>query len=167
VISVEVCNDQAALQVDAELLRKVVAVVLEGESVTSATISVAVVDGPTMRELNGRYLNHDYDTDVLSFLLDENDGTLDGEIIVSAATAVSRAREFGWPAADEILVYVIHGTLHLTGYDDHADEDRRRMRRKEMTYLQSLGMDPSRADPFDETKLGGDHGQLPDKQKER
>lgn len=167
VISVEVCNGQSALEVDADLMRRAVAVVLAGESVTSATISLAVVDGPTMRELNCRYLNHDYDTDVLSFLLEEIDGRLDGEIIVSADTAIMRASEFGWPAADEMLVYVIHGTLHLAGYDDHADEDRGQMRLKEMQYLKELGLDPGRADPFGESRLAADNRELPDNQKER
>ena len=146
-ISVDVCNEQSALLVDCELMRRAVGVVLRGESIAAATISLAVVDDPTMRELNRRYLEHDYDTDVLSFLLDDDDGRLDGEVIVSADTALLRAAEYGWSGAHEMLLYVIHGTLHLTGYDDHSDEDRATMRRLEMKYLKELGLDPQRADP--------------------
>jgi len=156
VISVEVCNEQSALPVDDELIRRAVTCVLTGESVASATVSIAVVDDPTMRELNRRYLDHDYNTDVLSFLLDDADGALEGEIIVSAEMAITRAREFEWSATDEMLLYVIHGTLHLTGYDDHEDADRGRMRRKEMQYLRDLGRDPSRADPLDESRYAVD-----------
>jgi probable rRNA maturation factor len=166
VICVEVCNEQSALPVDADLARRAVAVVLAGESVTCATISIAVVDDPTMRELNRRYLNHDYNTDVLSFLLDESDGRLDGEIIVSADTAIMRASEFAWSADDEMLLYVIHGTLHLTGYDDHSDVDRGRMRRKEMQYLQALGRDPQRADPDGESRRVAENLEIPENRKE-
>ena len=166
VISVEVCNEQSALPVDTALTRRAVSVVLAGESVTSATISVAVVDDPTMRELNRRYLNHDYNTDVLSFLLEESDGQLDGEIIVSADTAVLRAGEFDWSAGNELLLYVIHGTLHLTGYDDHCDAERGHMRRKEMQYLKELGLDPESADPDGESRLAVDDREIPNNQKE-
>lgn len=152
-IRVEVCNEQVALPVDVDLTQRAVAVVLAGESVTSATISVAVVDDPTMRELNRRYLNHDYNTDVLSFLLDESNDQLDGEIIVSAEMAILRASEFAWSAEHELLLYVIHGTLHLAGYDDHSPADRGQMRRKEMQYLKQLGLDPERADPLGESRL--------------
>jgi len=156
VISVEVCNDQSTLPVDVELVRRAVRVVLAGESVRAATISIAVVTDGAMRELNRRYLDHDYNTDVLSFLLDESGEPLDGEVIVSADMAVTRALEFSWSAADEMLLYVIHGTLHLTGYDDHSDADRGQMRRKEMQYLKELGRDPRRADPGGESRLTDD-----------
>lgn len=156
-ISVEVCNEQSALPVDPDRIRRAVGVVLAGESIAAATISIAVVDDPAMRELNRRYLDHDYETDVLSFLLEESDQQLDGEIIVSADTAILQAGEFAWSADDELLLYVIHGTLHLTGYDDHSAADRGQMRRKEMQYLRELGLDSRRADPLGEAGRGADN----------
>jgi probable rRNA maturation factor len=60
-------------------------------------------------------------------------------VIVSADTASRRAAEFGWQMQDELLLYVIHGTLHLTGFDDKTDSDRAVMRAKEEQYLRSLG----------------------------
>ena len=62
-----------------------------------------------IHELNRRYLNHDWPTDVLSFTLDDDDDGLAGEIIVSADTATVAAERYGWKMADEILLYVIHG----------------------------------------------------------
>ncbi len=165
-ISVDVCNRQSALPVDDAALRRAVTTVLTGESIASATISVAVVDDPTMRELNRRYLSHDYNTDVLSFLLEESDGQLDGEVIVSADTAIIRAEEFAWSAEDELLLYVIHGTLHLTGYDDHSDADRVSMRRKEMQYLEELGLKSERADPTGEARSTANDQELNSNQRE-
>ena len=63
-------------------------------------------------------MNHDWPTDVLSFVLDDDDGHLEGEVIISADTAAAAAAEVGWPAAAEQLLYVIHGMLHLVGYRD-------------------------------------------------
>ena len=67
---VDVADNQDCLPVDAEAVREVVRQTLEAEQVVAATISIAIVDNPTMHELNRQYLNHDYETDVLSFLLE-------------------------------------------------------------------------------------------------
>ena len=83
-----------------------------------ATISVAVVDDDAISELNGEFLGHQGPTDVLSFVLEQGEDFLDGEVVVSAETAQRAAAEFGWSAAEELLLYVIHGALHLAGYDD-------------------------------------------------
>jgi probable rRNA maturation factor len=84
-------------------------------------------------------LNHDYPTDVLSFLLERNDNRLEGEIIVSADTALSAAPRYGWSAGDELLLYVIHGALHLVGYDDQTPEAQAEMRRHEAAILARFG----------------------------
>ena len=61
-------------------------------------------------------------------------------IIVSADTAISSAARYGWTAMDELLLYVIHGTLHLTGLDDHEPADIAEMRRQEARYLAPFGL---------------------------
>ena len=68
-------------------------------------LSVAVVDDPTIHELNRQFLDHDYPTDVLSFLLERDGDALEGEVVVSADTRGPR-RSNGWPADDELLLYV-------------------------------------------------------------
>ncbi len=92
---------------------------------------MAAVDDRTIHQLNRRYLDHDYPTDVLSFVLEEGPGTVEGEIIVSGDTAAASAPGYGWPAQDELLLYVIHGMLHLVGYDDKSPADAARMRQAE------------------------------------
>jgi hypothetical protein len=63
-----------------------------------------------------------------------------------------------------MLLYLIHGTLHLAGYDDHSVADRGRMRRKEMQYLRELGRDPRRADPHGEATQAADDPEIPENQ---
>ncbi len=96
----------------------------------------------TIHELNRRFLKHDEPTDVISFVLDQADGIVDGQIVVSADTAAASAKRFGWTAADELLLYAIHGTLHLVGYDDRTARAQQAMRRRERRYLGQFGLSP-------------------------
>ncbi|MCL4156901.1 UNVERIFIED_CONTAM: hypothetical protein GTU68_021320 [Idotea baltica] len=96
-----------------------------------------------MRVLNRQYLNHDYETDVLSFVLewDEKNGHLLGQLIVSTDTATSLAVEIGATMQDELLLYVIHGMLHLVGYEDSRPALAAEMREAEKIYLNQLGVE--------------------------
>lgn len=134
-IEIEI-NNEAGVDVDCRRLDQAIRNVMEAENVRNAQISMAIVDNACIRQLNRRYLGHDYATDVLSFLLERGDEHLDGEIIVSADTAAAKAPEFGWSSADELLLYVIHGALHLVGYDDRSDDERKEMRAAEQRQLE-------------------------------
>jgi probable rRNA maturation factor len=142
---VTVANEQSRHSVDEPRLCDAVRAVLRDSEFASASISIAVVDDATIHELNRRYLEHDWPTDVLSFVLDQQNGHLEGEVIISADTAVSAAEEIGWPAAAEQLLYVIHGTLHLVGYDDKSPRECEAMRSAEATYLRHFGYELARA----------------------
>ena len=117
------------------------------EGIRSGEISLAVVDDPEIHAINHRYLQHDYATDVLSFVLDRAGNRLDGEVIVSADTAAVAAAKYGWRMDDELLLYVIHGTLHLVGYDDLAPDVQTKMRERERHYLQRYQLVPRFEDP--------------------
>ena len=139
-LRIAINNQQQTLELDKPRLRAAIKDVVTGEGIKSGEISVAVVDDATIHELNRQWLNHDEPTDVLSFVLDRNNSRMEGEIIISAETAASRAGEFGWAPHDELLLYLIHGALHLTGYDDKRPADRERMRERERFYLDRLGL---------------------------
>lgn len=154
---IEIANEQASLVIDDEQLRNVAKVVLEAEEIESAVISIAIVDDATLRQLNVRHLNHDYDTDVLSFLLEceSTDDSADdhsaprgrgkrieGEVIASADMAARMAIEYKWRPNDELILYVVHGLLHLAGYDDLTDAEREIMRAREREILTRLGLTP-------------------------
>jgi len=116
--------------------------VLQSAGVTSCEVSLTVVNNARMHDLNRRHLDHDYPTDVLSFLLGFDGQRLDGEIIVSADYAADEAVRYGWSAADELLLYAVHGALHLVGYDDTTPEAAARMRRQERVILDTFGLIP-------------------------
>jgi probable rRNA maturation factor len=141
-IRIDIANQQSLLDLDRRRLRSAVKRVLTTEAVSQATISLAIVDDAAIRPLNARYLGHDYATDVLSFALDRSAESLEGEIIVSAETALRNAAQFGWQPADELLLYVIHGALHLVGYDDLAPELLSEMRQRERAHLAHFGLTP-------------------------
>jgi len=143
--AISVANRQLRHAVNQTQLIAAIRSVLDESCFTSANISVAVVDDATIHELNRRYLKHDWPTDVLSFVLDEQAGHLEGEVVLSADTAAASALEISWPASAEQLLYAIHGTLHLVGYRDESAHGNREMRAAEARFLRQFGWEQPRA----------------------
>jgi probable rRNA maturation factor len=110
-------------------------------------LSIAVLSDAEIRELNKRYLNHDYETDCISFNLaddeeeDEESRVFDGEVLISWETACRSAKEVGWAPEVEALLYIIHGVLHILGCDDQTPESKQEMRDLEQNYLCRLKVD--------------------------
>jgi len=140
-IEIELSNQQDAYPADEPRLVEAARRILRDEGIRHAVVSIAIVDDATIHELNRRYLQHDYATDVLSFVLQREQTRLEGEVIVSADTAEANGVRFGWSRDDELLLYVVHGTLHLVGYDDRSPEDQCLMREREKHYLGCFGLD--------------------------
>lgn len=90
--------------------------------------------------MNRQYLSHDYATDVISFGYQADPPRLAGEMVISAETARQRAAEIGWSATHEMMLYVIHGTLHITGMDDGDRDQRAAMRAAEREVMHRLGV---------------------------
>lgn len=157
--SVEVTNETDA-SIDAARLAAAVQIVLADAQVDSAEVSVAIVDDPTIHRLNRQFLEHDYPTDVLSFVLDEPPH-LSGEIIASVDTAAREAAEVGWPAEHELLLYAVHGALHLVGQLDKEIADAAEMRSRERDTLAKLGVTVSPTDPRWNLSALGDGAEAP------
>jgi probable rRNA maturation factor len=138
--SIDVSDEQPIPAADHERLRAAVSAVLCGAGLEEAEVSLAIVDDATIHALNRQYLSHDEPTDVLSFLLEREAGRLEGEIVVSRETAAKSAPAYGWRAEDELLLYVIHGALHLVGFDDNTPDAAAEMRRREQHYLEQFGL---------------------------
>ncbi|MEL7360967.1 MAG: rRNA maturation RNase YbeY [Bacteroidota bacterium] len=111
---------------------------LDGEGFTARDMSIVLADHATVLDLNRAWLDHDYTTDVLSFNLDEEalaEGFVEGEVYVDLDTAAERAPEFGTTFDAEALRYVVHGVLHLVGYDDATPDEKAAMHALEDRYL--------------------------------
>ncbi len=127
--TVAVSNLQRRSRVSAARLRAVARRALAALGRADREVHVAVVDDRRIRALNARYLGHRRATDVLAFDLG-GPGRLWGEVIVSAETAARQARRLGVPLAAELDLLVVHGLLHLAGYDDHDPRRAQRMHRR-------------------------------------
>jgi probable rRNA maturation factor len=137
---IAIASPQEIVPIDRGRMRQVVRTVLDGEGVGDAEISLAFVDNPTIHRLNKRYLDHDEPTDVLSFPLSEpGSRKLAGELVIGVEVAQAQAAERGHDVQAELVLYVIHGLLHLCGYDDKTDSAAREMHERERHYLRTLG----------------------------
>jgi probable rRNA maturation factor len=139
-IRVAVSSQQQAVAIDKNRMRETVRTVLSGECRKNADISLAFVDNATIQTLNQRYLRHDEPTDVLSFPLEETSGHLVGELVIGAEIAVRQAQSLGHDIQAELALYLIHGLLHLCGYDDQTSDAAAKMRQRERYYLGQLGL---------------------------
>lgn len=140
---ISLTNEQSQHAVDEQQLIDAAKSVLLDSPFSSAAISLVVVDNPTIHELNRQYLEHDWPTDVLSFVLEDGGTHLEGEVIISADTAAESADELGCSAAAEQLLYVVHGVLHLVGFRDKTPSDVEEMRAAEAKFLRQFGFEPS------------------------
>ncbi len=121
--------------------------VLEAEGVGAAELSVAVTDDETVRSLHREDAGEDAVTDVLSFSQREGEefaappggAPLLGEVVIAYPTALRQARERGSSADAEVARLLIHGILHLLGYDHAQPEEERRMRAREEELVEAVG----------------------------
>ncbi len=150
---ISISNEQSLMPVDESWLMDVVRGVLVDEGIAESDISLAIVDDDTIRVLNSQFLDHDYATDVLSFRLDDSDAlpadanlhaerTIEGEVVISAETALRTAAELALPGSAELALYLVHGLLHLCGHDDQMPEALAQMRDREVHHLKKWGIQP-------------------------
>lgn len=107
-------------------------------------ISIALVGDAKMAKLHEQFMNIPGTTDVLTFELDHDarGRVTAGEIVICVPYAAREARKRRHTVREELLLYALHGVLHLSGYDDRTDADYRRMHRKEDAVLTALGIGP-------------------------
>ncbi len=135
-------DEPFAALVAEDALRELAARVLEEEASGDVELSVYVTDDETVRCLNREYASEDHATDVLSFSLREGDEFVSpdgitrlGEVIISYPTARAQAEEARRPVADEIAHLLVHGILHLLGYDHAKPAEEQVMRGREEALL--------------------------------
>lgn len=110
------------------------------------TIEVNFQDNETIREINKLLRNKDKTTDVLSWNMTENEdneSALLGEIHISDNYVIQKCKEKNLDLKDEIIFLVIHGFLHIMGYDHNSDEEEEEMNKETLLILNDLGIDYS------------------------
>ncbi len=140
-MDVFVANEQA-LPVDEARVSDLARHALQAESLDDeAELSVLFVGKDHIKQLNKRFAGNDYPTDVLSFPMMEDEeneeGLLLGDVVVCPQVAEENARRMGHGLTKEIDTLLVHGTLHLLGYDHQGVEDRERMDRRLGEILES------------------------------
>jgi probable rRNA maturation factor len=131
---VTVSNRQRRRKINTHLLARIAERTLELVGDNRATLSIVLVDDSTIAKFNAQYHNTSGPTDILSF--DYGEGQ--GELIISVEHAIAQAERFRSTPTRELVLYVVHGILHLHGHDDQKPLDRLRMRTAERRLLAKL-----------------------------
>lgn len=97
-------------------------------------IAVIFCSDEYLLDINRQFLNHDYYTDIITFDYCEGE-VLNGDLLISVDSVRDNAVHYGASFDEELHRVIVHGLLHLIGYDDHSEEERKTMREKENYYL--------------------------------
>ena len=112
----------------------------------AADLGVLLAGDRSMRRLNRQFRKKDRTTDVLAFSMREGPGppsTLLGDVVISVPTAAKQANRLGRSLDEELILLLVHGILHLCGYDhERSERDARHMQRREQWVLRRLGRIP-------------------------
>jgi probable rRNA maturation factor len=158
-MNITVANRQHVRKINLRLLKKFANALLAELDIEKAEIGICLVGAPEMTRLNETFIKHKGSTDVIAFDYRDNVGqasrlshskirkvrdrqdacpTLHGEIFVCVDEAVLQARKFDTSWQSEIVRYIIHGVLHLVGFDDSSAGARRKMKREENRRLREI-----------------------------
>ena len=100
-----------------------------------SNLEINFISGEDIHAINKSYLKHDYTTDIITFNYSDSLQQIDGEIFISIDDALSNSKKFRVTLSDELVRLVIHGILHLLGYDDQNLTDKKIMKRLENKLL--------------------------------
>ena len=123
-------------KIDLSKTEKVAKVVLEAHRKKDAEVNIIFVGNHKMRALNRKWFGKDVSTDVIAWPAGDTGSQFLGDIAISSDKAAQNAEKYGLTFKEELALYVIHGTLHLLGYDDITGKDRAKIRKKENGLLQ-------------------------------
>ena len=108
--------------------------VVRSEGRVLGSLTIQWQSDEELLEVNRQFLDHDYYTDIITF--NRNRGNrVNGDLAISVERIIDHAAQQGIAVRDEVLRVVVHGTLHLCGYDDHSDEEKAQVRALESTYM--------------------------------
>ena len=141
-MGIQVINTNRQYRINESLVKNIIADILTFiKKPGTADIELVFMDNKAIRAFNKRYKGADRPTDVLSFGIDRaelGEEKFLGEIFISIDKALENSKAFKTEFTDELVRYIIHGILHLFGYDDSTEKERARMSKKETKVLNDL-----------------------------
>jgi rRNA maturation RNase YbeY len=135
-IDVEIFNETKRKYLPSKKIMDVANLIFEEYNIKDAKIRIVFIYDNEIKEINNRFLHHNSPTDVLSFNFEEEN--LEGELYISIETAEQQAKEYKVSLTNELLRLLIHGVLHLLGYEDNTIKKRKIMHNLEDKYLQKI-----------------------------
>ncbi len=140
-MSLTLLNRQRTKQIEAHRLKQIVAALFAELAIPGAELGITLVGAQEMARVNRQFLQHEGSTDVITFDHREDGagaGQIHGELYICVDDAVKQAKEFGTHWQAELVRYIVHGVLHLLGYDDLQPARRRRMKQEENRLVRLL-----------------------------
>ncbi|MEI8288117.1 MAG: rRNA maturation RNase YbeY [Verrucomicrobiota bacterium] len=140
-----IANPQRTKKINTRRLKQVAAELFTELQITEAELGIRLVGTKEMARINRQFLQHEGSTDVITFDHTEKRKAgskkrkkLHGELFICVDEAIKQAKKFNTHWQAEVVRYVVHGILHLSGYDDLKPELRRRMKREENRLVRHL-----------------------------
>lgn len=124
--------------VNKKKIHDIVKKILDNCNLRINSLEINFLNSGQIEEINSKYLNHNYSTDIITFNYSDEKSKLDGEIFISIEDAKNNAKKFKVFFENEIVRLIIHGILHMIGYDDTEPELKRRMKRKENEMVKKI-----------------------------
>lgn len=138
---IEVFNESGRpVPVDERIARKCVSEVARQEACSFSMIEIVYVDEEKIKQVNIKHLDHHYVTDIITFRYDEDPSNIniEGTLFCCAQRIAEQATEYEQDEETEFKRVLVHGLLHLTGYDDESDQEKQVMREREDFYLKYI-----------------------------
>ncbi len=142
-MKIDICDLQDETKIDRRLIRNYTKKILQILDENSVEVSICFTDDGWIQKLNNTYRHVDMPTDVLAFPMRGCEGlpketNILGDVVISLQTAKNQAKKRNKDLNSEILLYLVHGILHLLGYNDSTAKERLRMRRKQKEILRKI-----------------------------
>jgi len=137
-VEIVIRNLQKKLPIKPLKIKKLVLKILKKEKIKkTGCINICLVNNPLIKKFNLKFLKKNTSTDVLAFDLSgkKEKKYIFTDIIISTDMAINQAAKFKTTANNELLLYVAHGLLHILGYNDHTQAQKKLMRKKEAAYV--------------------------------
>ncbi|MBI5966516.1 MAG: rRNA maturation RNase YbeY [Deltaproteobacteria bacterium] len=148
-MGISISNRQKRVAIDTRKIRRAAKKILDALGCEGQEVNIVIVDDVEITRLNCQYFHRNRPTNVISFPLAADDAAtinppILGDVVISAETAKRQSEAVGGETEEEVLFLMIHGILHLLGYDHVGSRDERRKMEEKERELFSLFISPSR-----------------------